>query len=56
MVGVVEIAVIAELEAVTDSIAAVPNRSCCERCVIQSVTVVTGLYSNGSHSITAVRA
>jgi|TARA_B110000196_G_C20894057_1_gene542724 hypothetical protein len=76
MIGVIEIAVIAGFEPVTDAIPAEPNRTRCE-CgagevdehiggvraaqvgaviVIHSVTVVTGLHSNGKHSITAVRA
>jgi len=77
MVGVIEIAVVAGLETVTDTIAAEPNRPSCQCCAgqieqsiggvrgpaqvgavigIHSVTVVTGLYSNNKHPITAVRA
>jgi hypothetical protein len=76
MIGVIEIAVIAGFEPVTDAIPAESNRTRCEcgagemderiggvrgaaqvgaGIVIHSVTVVTGLHSNGKHSITAVR-
>ena len=77
MVAFIEIAVVAGLEPVTDTITAESNRASFERCagkieksiggvrgaaqvgaviVIHRVTVVTGLYSKGKHSITAVRA
>ena len=76
MIGVIEIAVIAGFEPVTDAIPAEPNRTRCE-CgagevdehiggvraaqvgaviVIQSITIVTFLYSYGKNPITAVRA